>query len=567
MSFLNRLLNKHRPKASVDGFCGVAIVTADKAEVGGLVSFFEHWGFVTLRVLSSSEVAQHLNNPSWTPVVACATAKAAGELVDLGVFRRLVQRSAAICIDGKVKDSVLDELGLTRKSVVPNELDAANVVSGRLREQLGGLLAGYSSGDSLSLKAMACRGYVVQVVAGERNRKVPADSNGSLESIPAMISTALEGVDEVVLSNPHTLLARKDRVLIAEFSLLKLISSRFQAPELQYPLLDVSGERNGEGLELLVLLSLSAIARSSGRPLVSIEPWPNGVSSVLTVRHDVDRPLQAEDWRRLLNWHTANRIVPSWYYLKSTINYDRIAESIGSNHEIGLHYTNLQKAGESEHEELQRAVAAAGGELVGATCHGGNFHGATDLVWLSERGYKYAEMLTRCGFYPHRCSLGSSPLGRSKFDSMWVTARHLSVDRTMSPPTSDFRYGARTMATRHRLRGHVVVMNHPDINFAAMCDAVRLSATPGQESWSQAQVLDWWSATHDSRKPIFTSYYDDRVLRLELLEELERAVVLRVWARLPSDTVERNGVFGEEHSLVQLGESRHVSLTVAQQLN
>jgi len=273
------------------------------------------------------------------------------------------------------------------------------------------------------------------------------------------------------------------------------------------------------------------LARASDPPLVTVEPWPAGVRSVLTIRHDVDRPMEPEAWRRLLAWESAEGLRASWYFLERTIDVDRMRDVVRLGHEIGYHHTVLQTEGDRELGVLRDAAARAGTTIEGACCHGGNSRAMADVRWLEARGLDYGELLVRCAPLPFRPVSGPEPGAApgARPRRLIATARHLSVDTRVAPPEADFGYGRRTMPARHRLGAHVIVMNHPDINFEPLVAAVADARRAHQESWTQAEVVAWWRGSHLDGAQL-ERWPAEGGPALHLVHRADRVPALRIWA-------------------------------------
>jgi hypothetical protein len=302
---------------------------------------------------------------------------------------------------------------------------------------------------------------------------------------------------------------------------------------------------------------------------VTVEPWPVGVRSVLTIRHDVDRPVEPAAWERLLRWESAAGVRASWYFLERTAEPDRVRDVAALGHEVAYHYTHLRSVGERELAAVRAAARGAGTEIEGACCHGGNFHAMADVDWLQQQGLAYGELLTRCAPFPFRPVRGAEPRDgragaaaasdvsdapprrdvRARPCRLLATARHLSVDLKVAPPTADFDFGRRTMPARHRLGAHLIVMNHPDINFEALVDAVGAARRPEQESWTQAEVIDWWRASHLDGAQL-ERWPTDAGPALHLVHRADRPPVLRIWAEVEGvEDAWTDESFGAVHTL------------------
>ena len=514
-------------------------------------AFLERYGFVMQRWLSTAGYEQAISSEQF-----CASA-----VLFLDHTSALVSRTDVLLSNRRIgaafviaSPSALSVLSVAQPSEWAASIPArVRVHDAALSAQLSAILDGYQSGTELVLEPIVVSGYTL--LESENGKRVK-------EEVPQKFVPMFDTDCCYFSIGESTLLCdEKGSVLevgaggwiVAGFDLLGVIAQWSMPIGLSEPMFKVSGERNGENLELLFLLAIARQMQRRGFRLISLDPWPYGTNHVVTVRHDVDREVAADDWQRLMRFHQLEQLNPSWYYLRGTINPERIDEAVQRGHEVGLHYTTLAVRGEMEDSSLRNAVTAAGGELAGATCHGGNFFGQSDLEWLVAKDYCYGEVLTRCPMLPY--------LVPTETGSIVVTARHLSVDKAMSPPLADFGYGFRTRDARLRVGASVVIMNHPDINFEQFSEAVAAYMTHGSASWTQLRVARWWVATHNSVDPPIHVELQGSKLALRARQADGESLQLRVWgATSTADGADER--FMELHSLVELpasGEKRDLA--------
>jgi hypothetical protein len=467
----------------------------------------------------------------------------------------LLVSSSCVFIEGPAPAGLLADLGVrTAASAGLSPPETAAIVDPDLRSSVAAMLAGFRGRDEIDLNAIAVVSFELEDRNGTKTKR-PVDiesplhrpATGGLAFSPCPNDVDGEDILADATSASRVLLTRRGNVVVSSFPVLDLLARRLASPGLDRPALSFSGERCGEDLELLLLHALARGARAGGGVLTTVEPWPDGVSGVITLRHDVDRVVAPRDWVRLLDWERRQGLRASWYFLPHTADASRMAEVVGLGHEVGFHYTNLRARGETELAGIAAAAEQAGTRLVGACCHGGNYHGMNDVEWLGRRGFVYGELLSRCALFPFRpvrlrglSGVAEGPL---------ATARHVSVDKRMSPPEADFSYALRTMKARHRIRSHIVVMNHPDINFDALVDSVNASRRPGDESWTQAETVDWWRRSHTDGVRLERVPLGDGVA-MRLCHSAARPPVLRMWASGAADDGRADFAFGEEHTLV-----------------
>lgn len=338
--------------------------------------------------------------------------------------------------------------------------------------------------------------------------------------------------------------ASRGRLLVSRLPLLRALVDGFRVPECDAPVRAFGGVRNREALEVGLLHVWSAIAASGGLPLITREPWPEGIPHVLSLRLDYDRPVPDAQWSAFREWQRSIGLRASWYFLGTTVDPPRIAALASQGDEVGLHYRRIEVHGARDLAAVRGAVQSGGGTLVGATCHGGNFQAARDLRWLAEAGIGYSEQLGRCSWHPYH---GLMPDG--SWSTLPLTARHVSVDVSLTPPRADLSYMLRTLTARVRLRGHTVVMNHPDINFDETRDAVRRCTVPGTAYWTQAEAMRWWGEAH-SRATSCCERSPDGASRFAQDHAAPHQPVIRIWARVDCADGASEAVAAGTHTLV-----------------
>lgn len=538
-----------------------AAVTPSLNQFGGAVAaFLEMYGFGMHAAVTPANARVALTSKKWAAAIILHQSdwSMIESLTDL--FER---HTGAYFLEGPISTELAAKIGLSVAPVRGNQLFEAVTPPGRLSEHLQTCFDGYIRGEAISLEPIISSVGRIEVDAsGKKTVREEAITSAFHNSISNCQN--IVGFDEVFLTLPSvnaSILGRKGKSVVAGAPLFNLVCQRLGVPSMPAPWRRATGERNGENLDLLLLLSLGQTAAAHGCPLVSIEPWPDGVAHPITLRHDVDRPVASADWERLLNWQDQAGIRPTWYYLSSTVDKGRIAETVARGHEIALHYTNLQKKGAAEHDVLLQAVISTGSHVVGASCHGGNYHGARDLMWLEQAGFQYAEVLTRCAFFPFRAVSADNDNAWASGSNIWAVARHLSVDKKMSPPEADFGYGLRTRAARTRFGAHAVIMNHPDINFEATVAAVESYQGAGVECWTQAEVIEWWRETHMTGAIHIRYTCGSDGFRLSTSQQQRRAPVLRVWADvIAPNGAKKSNAFGPVHTLFPADREAHFLL-------
>jgi hypothetical protein len=486
----------------------------------GILSFLEMYGIVGTEVCTADDLPAVLRRSPRTVVFVARHRDWSAVEHRLA---RLQKQAACVVIEGPVSETIAAtlKLNLRFRAVDSTKCD---IVDAHLRDRIGKLLDGYV-GTSIDLGPI--RASMRPETAGDPPVPIESPFHAAIP-VTQTFTNAAHPIMSVAGEGTRSILAVTGNMIVASHPILTLIAQRLGVGAATSPIGVMSGERNGEALDYLLLHTIADVAARHGRPLVTVEPWPAGVSHVVSIRYDVDRVVAPDDWARLRAWHRANGLRASWYFLTHSVDKDRIAELAADGHEIAHHYTNLRTKGEAERAAIEAALPGSG-SITGACCHGGNFHGQSDLDWFAAHGYAYSEILARCTLFPFR-PITQGVGERAERPDLYVTARHLSVDAKVVPPTADFSYGNRTRPARLRTRGHNVVMNHPDINFEAMSAAVESYMTEGAENWTQAEVVDWWRATHSEAASLVVDGSPEGGLVVRLLSAADRPPALRIWS-------------------------------------
>ncbi len=452
----------------------------------GIQSYLEMYGLIGYETCFQEDLSSRLKQDPPVLVFLCRSENHSLIIENLDALKKLPD---SVEMEGPISEPLAHKLEIQHQKLTSGQLSQSWVVNADLRRQLTSLLDGYNCGWKISLEPTV-------LYTADNNALVPVASpiHSSMERGNTFRPNPQDILAIVGNEYTQTLLTQRGNFLISSFPVFDLIARRLAAAPTPHPVKFMDGERQGENLDYLLLLAMAQVCRQSGRPMITVEPWPNGMRSVTTVRHDFDRPVSPEDWNRLITWERSNQVAASWYFLATTANPAQMADIVSLGHEIGFHYRNLQKHGTADLQAIRKAADKVSAAIVGASCHGGNFFGQEDLVWHEQAGLTYTEILSRNALFPFRPLVVEDNQARP--GKLIASARHISVDATVSPPTSDFIYGLQTRDCRYRTQGHNVIMNHPDINFADLVDAVKHYRLPGSESWTQAQVIDWWQKTH-----------------------------------------------------------------------
>lgn len=193
----------------------------------------------------------------------------------------------------------------------------------------------------------------------------------------------------------------------------------------------------------------------------------DGPPSVI-VRHDVDRPIDDEDFARLLDMYAARGVRASWHWIWNRLDPDRIAALVERGHDIGLHSLLLRDK-DKERSAIERRADLA---LWGESYHGAGadfMRGGPSALASLEAGFIYSELSPlqydiRTSHFVHVDQDGSVQL---KGGCANVT---FSYSTDAAPGSRKFSVtGTKDFALAMLRAGYPVsVLNHPDMNFEVL---------------------------------------------------------------------------------------------------
>ena len=240
-------------------------------------------------------------------------------------------------------------------------------------------------------------------------------------------------------------------------------------------------------------------------PLLRVMPWPKGYSSALTLRHDVDRPVEAEIFYQLLELEKKYDIRASWYWIQGRFDPARAEVLSSKGHENGLHTLSSFRKG----DELlsMKTIPPMKGET---------WHGSGKEYWNSSISIEQAiaAELVYTEFLPAVYKLPSTayPAMREDgtihcmsgitgltFNATVDTQGDMQVVRKSEVMKSAAEMNA------HLERGYYLqILNHPDINYTLLKDLLRELDLKTCWRATAFEVAIWWRATHDRK------YFDVR---------------------------------------------------------
>jgi hypothetical protein len=245
--------------------------------------------------------------------------------------------------------------------------------------------------------------------------------------------------------------------------------------------------RSGDAIALeylLVALLGSALAE---RPpaVVTVAPWPWGISYGLTIRHDVDRILGSGEFTRLFEFERSHSLAVSWFWLPDRLEPGQLATlEREPGHEVALHSVWLDQK-ERELTILARAVSRpmAGEALHGA---GDSWLGHLSVRAAVDAGLFYTELAP---------PIADSPYARYP----WIDAEGVVDAERIVGVTYNISIDG-MLGTKPGSEGgprlYRQLLNHPDINFDRLRNWVQSLPAEPRVDWTCDQVARWWRATH-----------------------------------------------------------------------
>jgi hypothetical protein len=200
---------------------------------------------------------------------------------------------------------------------------------------------------------------------------------------------------------------------------------------------------------------LRAVSRTALSAMVDRTGWavavlatPPEAPFVLSVRHDVDRPLRPEHVTRLLSMHERFGRCTSVYFRPATFDTAAAVTLHAAGCELGLHVSHWDHA----HRQLLDWLRERTGGPVGVTYHGGlgsrYWRGLRSMRADIEAGATYTELLHEWHPDPRLVMIGDEG----------IMATPLSVKVDAQPGWVD-----RHLQLVREFRGHAILELHPDL--------------------------------------------------------------------------------------------------------
>jgi hypothetical protein len=292
-----------------------------------------------------------------------------------------------------------------------------------------------------------------------------------------IVSVAVEGTE-------IPLLWQRGKVVATGFQLLAHLVHMHTVEPVSEPF---TAFRSTDALVLEYLLMHvlgTALARSAPRT-VHVGPWPWGATYALTIRHDVDRVLEPNQFSRLFEFERKHGLAVSWFWLPDRLEADQLAVLEGdSSHEIALHAIRV----DNKARELDVLKAAVSRPILGEAIHGAGdgWLGYLGIRAAIHAGLLYTELAPSIADCPYARYPWVDAEGRIGSDRIIGVTYNISIDgRLGTQPGSEGGPGL-----------YRQLLNHPDLNFDRLKNWVEALPVDGRINWTCEQVARWWRATH-----------------------------------------------------------------------
>ena len=308
-------------------------------------------------------------------------------------------------------------------------------------------------------------------------------------------------IDEAGVRSPA--IVRRDNVVGCCFGLFSFLAQSHTTPPARRA--ETNHWPRSIGVEALLLALIDGALAQAGLARARVMPWPAGTTWALSVRHDFDRHLDAEEVARVLDRHDAAGTSATWYWraahLGSERTYDRASAALrrvaeAEHHEVAHHTEQLWASDREEREALERGTGHA---MLGSAAHGlrscFRWQGAPNVMRAQELGYRYTEMLSLAHLVPHRFPQLEED-GRVRLRDVICLPHHESFDRGTQPGDTYREEIGPGLARFRRGGGLLQVLNHPDIHQDELFDWLSTVPREGRLDWTSAQVAEWWRRTH-----------------------------------------------------------------------
>jgi hypothetical protein len=343
---------------------------------------------------------------------------------------------------------------------------------------------------------------------------------------------------------------RRENTIATSFQLLAQIVHGHTVEPLAEPF---AAFRSGDTIALEYLL-LHVLGRAlAERPprAITVAPWPWGARYALTIRHDVDRVLDRQQFSRLLEFERRHGLGVSWFWLSDRLEPEQLAAlDRAPGHEVALHAVRIDQ----KPRELARV-----GRTVATPIAGEAIHGAGD-AWLGhltvraaiEAGLIYTELAPPIADCPYAGYPWVDADGRVGAERIIGITYNISIEGKLGvTPGSEGGPGI-----------YRQLLNHPDLNFDRLTGWIAALPDEPHIAWTCAQLARWWGATHVAGA-LTIRHIDSEPDRLQFVIEASDAVEdLELRIPCSAATVSEVTVNGAPAEWGELGEPEHAGIRV-----
>lgn len=339
------------------------------------------------------------------------------------------------------------------------------------------------------------------VISVEENTKIISEPLQKLWRAPPLLHAfyQIENFNTEIIArgedNEPTLFRCKN-FLISSFPILAYLVYAHTLPPKNQHFIDLS-IKNSLRITHFFFKLLNYFCQLASSPLIKIMPWPKGFNSALTIRHDVDRPIENATFTQLLDFEAENQLGVSWYWIADRLNLEQAMRIKAVGHENGLHALSHQKENELSKIPFSEEI------------HGETWHGTGKEYWNSiisincahQLQFIYTEFVPAvwdfpCATYPYINEDGT--VTRTDGNIIGITF-NATVDGKGVTRKSECLREIPKMLQWLQHGWYLQILNHPDICFKELKSVI--DSLPLATCWkaSALEIAHWWKATHCRR--------------------------------------------------------------------
>jgi hypothetical protein len=177
-------------------------------------------------------------------------------------------------------------------------------------------------------------------------------------------------------------------------------------------------------------------------------PEKRHLQLVLSIRHDVDRPLNKKEFCKIREFEKTYKLRSSWYFKSETFAEEWAESLIKEGAEIGYHASRVEDGDGGFAEHLKNKYPDS---IIGCTFHGGfgstYWRGLSSITAAIKLGYLYTENPADVFAHPYYHRLGST--------GIYLTPAPV---RLQSHP----KHVSKHLKLLVKYRCHIILENHPD---------------------------------------------------------------------------------------------------------